>query len=281
MVCTKPIYPVLFFITLLSNIHVKTANLDQHLYLQNLKKNFGKGAIKNMWLSYALKGENVFCPCCRKKFLTFVPAGLQKRSNARCVNCNALERHRTIWMYLEEKTNFFTAPLKVMNVAPESFFYQKFSSQPNLDYYAVDKYPEKYGYGPRTIRMDITEMEFADNSFDVVICNHVLEHVQDDMKAMREIYRVLKPGGWAILNSPVDKKRQSTYEDASITDPILRLQHFGQQDHVRVYGTDYINRLLTAGFEVKVIDYAETFSHNDQFRYGLKADEEIYHCYKK
>ncbi len=128
--------------------------------------------------------------------------------------------------------------------------------------------------------MDLTDLRFVDDTFDVIMCNHVLEHVHDDLKAMREIYRVLKPGGWAILNSPVEKDRLITYENPSIEEPSERLKHFGQQDHVRVYGTDYTQRLQQAGFTVEVIDFAATFSHNERFRFGMKDGEEIYRCTK-
>ena len=231
-------------------------------------------------MSYALKGNNVHCPCCESSFVTFLPAGLQKRSNAKCTQCSSLERHRIIWMYLKNKTNFFKQDIKVLHVAPEHFFYEKFSELTNLNYTAIDKYPEQYGYGRNTIQMDITDLQFADNTFDVIMCNHVLEHVEDDKKGMSEFFRVLKPGGWAILNSPVDQFRAVTFEDASVTKPSERLRLFGQQDHVRVYGTDYTNRLSDAGFKVEVIDFAATFSHNDRFKYGMKDGEEIYRCSK-
>ncbi len=256
-------------------------SLDVKHFLQTLKRNLGPAAIRNKWLSFALKGDTVHCPCCSNKFVTFVPAGLQKRANSRCVSCDALERHRTIWLYLQQKTNFFSEPLKVLNVAPESFFYRKFSQLPNIEYYPIDKYPEEYGYGRKTIRMDVTDLKFVDNTFDVIICNHVLEHVPNDRKALTEMHRVLKPGGWSILNSPVDKKRAVTFEDTSINNPAKRLELFGQQDHVRVYGRDYIDRLFDAGFEVNMVDFAGTFSHNERFRYGMKAGDEIFHCFKK
>lgn len=248
--------------------------------LQSVKKNWGRPAIKSKYLTLALRGNNVQCPCCNKSFVTFLPAGLVKRSNAKCPNCNSLERHRIVWLFLKNKTDFFTKKSKVLNVAPERLFYKKFSELSNIEYVPVDKYPELYGYGNQTIRMDITDITFANDMFDVIICNHVLEHVPDDFKAMQEMYRVLKPGGFAILNSPVDAKREKTFEDPTINDPQKQLELFGQPDHVRVYGTDYTQRLINAGFKVDVIDYSATFSHNERFKFGMKDGEEIYFCTK-
>ncbi|HEX8331369.1 MAG TPA: methyltransferase domain-containing protein [Segetibacter sp.] len=256
-------------------------HLDVKHFFQSVKRSVGPAAVRNKWLTLALKGNTVHCPCCKRQFQTFVPTGLAKRANARCVGCDSLERHRTIWLYLNRKTEFFKKDLTVLNVAPEPFFYKKFSRLSNIKYFAIDKFPEEYGYGRKTIRMDVCDLKFADESFDVIICNHVLEHVPNDRKAMREMNRVLKPGGWAILNCPVNKNQATTLEDTSITDPAIRLELFGQQDHVRVYGRDYIDRLFDAGFEVNIVDYADTFTNNERFRYGMKAGEDIYHCFKK
>jgi SAM-dependent methyltransferase len=256
-------------------------SLDYKHFLQSVRRAIGPSAIKDKFLTLALKGKTVYCPCCKRQFQTFVPAGLSKRANARCVGCDSLERHRAIWLYLKNKTEFFKKDLTVLNVAPESFFYKQFSRLANIKYVAIDKFPEQYGYGRRTIRMDVCDLKFPDQSFDVIICNHVLEQVPNDRKAMREMNRVLKPGGWAILNCPVNNDRATTYEDTSVSNPMTRLHLYGQQDHVRVYGRDYIDRLFQAGFEVNIVDYAGTYHSNERFRYGMKPGEDIYHCYKK
>ncbi len=251
----------------------------KHL-IQSFKKAYGPKALVGKWRSLALAGTNVQCPCCNKSFVTFLPAGLKKRANAKCAHCHSLERHRITWLYLLQQTDFFKKPIKVLNIAPEAFYYKKFSTLPNVIYFPVDKYPEDFGYGLNTIRMDVSELCFEDNTFDVIICNHVLEHVENDRQAIYEMHRVLKPGGYAILNSPVDKKRATTFEDPSITDPQERAKMFGQKDHVRVYGRDYINRLIGGGFKPEVVDYVKTFTAEQRFKYGIKAGDDIYLCRK-
>jgi len=127
--------------------------------------------------------------------------------------------------------------------------------------------------------MDITYIPYKHNSFDVILCNHVLEHVVEDQKAIRELFRVLTPGGWAILQCPIDSQRAKTFEDPSITAPHDRARAFGQHDHVRIYGRDYKERLEKAGFTVKVDNYARDLDINVVRKYGLK-DEEIHFCTK-
>lgn len=245
-----------------------------------LHKNLTAKGWKNKLLKTALKGNEVECVCCNKTFLTFLPAGIEKRANAKCVHCGALERHRILWHFLKNKTNIFSAKIKMLHAAPEKLFYTKFKSLNNIEYTSIDLNPDKYDYGNTTIRMDLTDLNFADNTFDVIICNHVLEHIPNDAKAMSEMFRTLKKGGWAILNVPVDNNRTTTFEDLEINDPKKQLELFGQPDHVRIYGTDYKLRLEKAGFTVTVIDYTKQFSNNEMFRYGMKPDREIYYCTK-
>jgi SAM-dependent methyltransferase len=251
--------------------------------LNTLKNNFIRSfhpqTFKNKFLHFALRGDTVECPCCGSRYITFLPTGLQKRANAKCIKCGSLERQRTLWLYLKEK-NIFTHPVKLLHVAPDRQLYAKFLQLKNVEYHPIDLQPEMYGYGAKTKMMDVTCMSYQDNFFDVVICSHVLEHVPDDRKAMREIFRVLKNGGYAILNVPAKDDLDNTFEDASVTDPKKRKQVFGQQDHVRIYGKDYITRLIQAGFKVEVIDYVSQFSHNERFRFGLKENEVIYYCTK-
>ena len=130
------------------------------------------------------------------------------------------------------------------------------------------------------LHFDVQRIPLADASFDAVLCNHLLEHVADDGQALRELYRILQPGGWGILLSPVDRTRARTYEDDTITDPAERTRLFGQYDHRRVYGADYVDRLRRAGFEAVDIDYAARFSDEERRRYAL-PDDHIYVVYKR
>ena len=232
-----------------------------------------------------LINKNVHCVCCNKDFDAFLPFGVIKRNNALCPNCGSLERHRLHWSYMENKTNLFSGnakKVKLLHVAPELIFYNKFISNNQIEYFPCAKLDEGYEdtYPPKTVNVDITDIEFADNEFDVIYCSHVLEHVIDDKKAMQELLRVLKPDGWAMLQVPIDNKRLHTYENFSIIDPYEREKVFGQKDHVRVYGRDYKNRLEDVGFKVKVNDYINTFTEEEIMRNRFMKGEEIYFCTK-
>jgi SAM-dependent methyltransferase len=229
------------------------------------------------------RGNNVFCPLCNSKFAKFAPFGLVKRENAKCPNCGSLERHRLLWKYLNEKTSLFSdIKLRLLHFAPEWAFYQIFSQDHNIEYVPCDLLPEKYAYGGnvKIAMVDITNIPFAENYFDVVLCNHVLEHVPDDKLAMSELYRVMKKGAWGIFQVPMDDKRDRTYEDFSISTPEGREKAFGQNDHVRCYGKDYKERLVKVGFDVTEDDYAKSFASDELFKYGFRGSEIIYYCRK-
>jgi SAM-dependent methyltransferase len=163
----------------------------------------------------------------------------------------------------------------MLHFAPEQWFQQQFLKLPNLDYISTDlEAPHAM------VKMDITRITYPDDSFDVILCNHVLEHIPDDLKAMRELHRVLKPGGWAILQVPLEPDLDVTYEDPSIVDPEERFKAFKQQDHVRLYGRDFKDRLENSGFHVTVDDYVRQFSKEEIDRYGLMESEDIYFCTK-
>jgi SAM-dependent methyltransferase len=230
------------------------------------------------------QGDKVICAICNAKFKEFGTSGLVPRKNAKCHKCGSLERHRLLWKYFNEKTDLFKVnkKIRVLHFAPEKVFYDIFSTNQNIDYYPCDLFPELYAY-KRNVKIkkaDITGIPFEENYFDVIVCNHVLEHIPDDALAMSELYRVLKKGGWAILQVPVDYNRETTYEDFSITTPKGREKAFGQNDHVRWYGRDYKDRLKKAGFIVKEDDFAKSFSSEELFRYGLINSELIYYCKK-
>jgi SAM-dependent methyltransferase len=234
---------------------------------------FSHSALKVLSIFYA--GKNVTCSVCEKSFRKFLPYGrFNPRENALCPNCLALERHRLMWLFLKKKTNFFQAELKVLHVAPEICFIHRFEKLPNLDYITGDIESPL-----AKVKFDLHEVPFADNSFNVAFCNHVMEHVTDDIHCMGELLRVLKPGGWAIIQSPIMKKGE-TYEDPSITDPKEREKAFGQDDHVRMYGDDYPERLRKAGFKVTDIFLQQELDPALVDKYALPKDEIIYYCQK-
>ena len=217
-------------------------------------------------------GNKKHCPCCGGSFRKFLPYGLLDRENAKCPNCGSLERHRLIWLYLKDRTNLFSNNLMVLHFAPEMIFQKNLKNSANLDYISADLDPSR-----AMLRVDITNIYFKDNTFDVILCSHVLEHIQDDRKAMSELFRIIKPGGWSIIQVP--RKREKTFEDDSIKSPEERERQFGQRDHVRRYGRDFKNRLEDAGFKVRVDGYAKELSRELFEKYGL-VDIDIYFCRK-
>lgn len=226
-----------------------------------------------------LRGNRVECPVCEKHFRKFLPygyGGRAKRTNVLCPSCLTLERHRVLWLYLKERTDFFSKPRKMLHIAPEQPFLGRLRQMKHLDLTTADLFSPL-----ADVRCDIQQMPFADNSFDVIFCNHVLEHVDDDRKAMRELYRVMRPGGFGIFQVPVDYTRQTTYEDASITSDDDRELHFWQKDHVRLYGLDYPNRLQEAGFTVQRIDMTEEVGEALTERYRLGHADNVYRCDKE
>ncbi|MFA8436975.1 MAG: methyltransferase domain-containing protein [Marinifilaceae bacterium] len=228
----------------------------------------------NRVVAVFLLGNKVECPVCGGHFRKFLPYGYTKvtgRDNALCPRCLSLERHRLLWLFLKEKTSFFDASLKVLHIAPEQCFYKRFRALPNLDYTTADLESPL-----ADVHFDVQAIPFSDHSYDVVICNHVLEHVDDDRKAMRELHRILKPGGFAILQVPQDTNLETTYEDPSITDPAEREKHFLQKDHLRLYGLDYADRLAECGFEVVQDGYVKELNAELVEKYRLPKNELIY-----
>ena len=223
-----------------------------------------------------LKGNNVECPVCLGRFKKLLPYGyVNPRENVLCPKCLSLERHRLMWLFLQRKTDFFSVKKKVLHIAPEQCFYKRFKRQENLEYTTADLESPL-----ADIKMDIQEIPLEDDIFDVVICNHVLEHVPDDKKAMKEIYRVLRPGGFAILFVPINFSLNTTYEDPSITNPKERLKHFNQEDHWRLYGADYPIRLQEIGFKITDKNYLDEISNEEKDRYRLMEKEYMYAYYK-
>jgi ubiquinone/menaquinone biosynthesis C-methylase UbiE len=180
-----------------------------------------------------------------------------------------------MWLYLRDKTSFFTAPQKVLHVAPEHCFIDRFEAMKNLDYTTADIESPL-----AKIKMDIHAIPFEANTFDVAFCNHVMEHVTDDIQAMRELFRVLKPNGWAIIQSPMDTSRVTTLEDPAITSETDREKHYWQKDHLRLYGLDYANRLQEAGFNVSADSFVKELPEETLKRFALPREEIIYFCRK-
>ena len=225
------------------------------------------------------KGNKVDCPVCEKSFKKFLSYGssVAHRDNVLCPYDLTLERHRLMWIYLKDKSNFFTEEkLKVMHIAPEQCFYSKFKKQNNLEYTTGDLLSPL-----ADIHFDLHKIPLEDNQYDVIFCNHVLEHVEDDHKCMAELHRIMNSGGWGIFQVPIDTSRSETYEDASITSPAEREKHFWQYDHVRLYGLDYQKKLEAAGFEVEVYDYRKDMPKEQYEKYRFHADELLYIVKKK
>ncbi|WP_298236980.1 class I SAM-dependent methyltransferase [uncultured Algibacter sp.] len=230
------------------------------------------------------KGNSVLCPICNSSFKKFAPFGTSQRESRKCHNCGSLERHRLIFLYLNEKFNFFNNnskdKIRLLHFAPEKMFYNIFSENNGIEYTACDLFPKEYNGKTKITKADITKIPFEDNSFDFIICSHVLEHIPNDRLAMSELYRVLSKKGDAILQVPIDYKRDKTYEDPNINSREERLQEYGHPDHVRYYGKDYKERLESCGFTVNVDHFISTLSKNNIFKYGLLESELIYHCKK-
>lgn len=242
------------------------------------------------FISNLFNFKNEFeCPFCGGQFKSFllggsdIPVLKEKqvvgggyRLHNHCPICHSLDRERLVYLYLTKKTNIFKLKVRLLHVAPEAKLHQILSEQPNISYLSVDLSSKL-----ANVKADITQMSFKENSFDVIICNHVLEHVQDDRKAMHELYRILNHKGWAILQVPISYLLETTYEDPLIKKPEEKEKKFGQRDHVRIYGKDYKYRLEAAGFKVDVFNFAKEFDNNSTYRFGLSKDENIYRCSKE
>ena len=221
-------------------------------------------------LKILYSGNKFIDPIDGRGYSKFLSYGYGKlRKNALSPGTLSLERHRLLWLYIKS-TDLLNSKLKVLHIAPEQIFYKKFKNNLNWNYTTFDlKSPLA------DIKGDITNLSFKNNTFDLIICNHVLEHIIDDRTAMNEIYRVLKKDGIGILQVPIDKDLEKTYEDNTLVSKKQRAEHFGQYDHVRVYGKDYKNRLEDSGFNVNLIDYTNEIEDDEISKYGLIKGELI------
>lgn len=225
------------------------------------------------------KGDKVECPVCERSFSKFLSYGSDTahRENVLCPYDLTLERHRLMWLYLRDQSNFFSAEkLDVLHIAPEQCFHARFKAQKNLNYLTGDLVSPI-----ADIHFDLHHIPLEDNRFDVVFCNHVLEHVDDVNQCISELYRVMKPGGWGIMQVPQDFCRQVTYEDPTITSPKDREIHFWQKDHVRLFGMDYPQWLERAGFIVTEFDPRNEYGNEKVERYRLHEKEILYIVHKK
>ena len=264
-------------------------------------------------LAFFLKGSRYTDPIDGKSFRMFLPYGYgTQRNNVLSPSTLSLERHRLLWLYLQNETDFFyselvsesnelvsdsnelvsdspisknkriklrdaetNSALKVLHFAPEQEFYKRFKKQTNIDYTTTDLLSPL-----ADVKADICNLPFEDNAYDIIFCNHVLEHIPDDTKAMQELYRVLKPGGMGIFQIPQDLSRATTFSDDTIVDQKERAKIFGQYDHVRVYGRDYFDKLRSIGFKVVEEDYTNKISPELVEKYCFAKGEIIPVCFK-
>ena len=227
-------------------------------------------------LGILLSGDKFTDPIDGKSFRRFLSYGYNKlRKNALSPSTLSLERHRLLWLYLKNETVLFEKKIKLLHFAPEQAFYKRFKKLRNIQYDTID-----INSPLAKIKADICDLPIKENTYDFILCNHVLEHVLDDNKAMSELYRVLKKGGTGIFQVPIDMKREKTFQDDSITDKLERNKIFGQYDHVRVYGKDYFKKLEDTGFKVQQIDYSKKFSDKEILKFSIIRGEIIPVCTK-
>ena len=216
-------------------------------------------------------GGEYYCPICDNRIGRYPVSG----GIAFCPICESSERHRLDWLFLRNTTDLFDrSPKKMLHVAPELCLASRFKKIEHVEYVSIDV------QDPRAMRMmDVTAITFPDNHFDAIYCSHVLEHILDDRAAIGELYRVCNPGGWALLQVPITSPR--TYEDPAITGPEERRRAFGQEDHVRLCGLDYVERMSAAGFDARVFSASDVASPEDLDRMGvLRKDRYMFHCTK-
>ncbi|MCH7903647.1 MAG: class I SAM-dependent methyltransferase [Armatimonadetes bacterium] len=218
-------------------------------------------------------GEGSECACCGQHWREFVPAGDPIRQGEQCLRCGAGSRQRLMSLYLTREIGKLPR-VRLLHFAPEISLTRRIVALPGVDYLSIDISPDV------ALRQgDITDLPLGDDEFDAVICSHVLEHVLDDAKAMCEMFRVMKPGGTAYVMVPRDMDLEKTYEDETIVTPEARYRAFGQDDHVRMYGRDFVDRLQAAGFSVRELSTSDIADPANCSKFGLVEDT-IFVCTK-
>ncbi|MFA9560123.1 class I SAM-dependent methyltransferase [Evansella sp. AB-rgal1] len=224
------------------------------------------------------------CPYCKHTFTQFIPwpdifdfpkckYEMWNKNTATCPVCHSFDRERLYKLYIERETDLLDKPQRILHVAPEKNLKAWIKGQLNISIVFGDLTP----MDTETVKIDITEIPYSNDYFDVIICSHVLEHIMDDQKAMSELYRVLKPGGWSILQVPIALNFDRIIEDETITSSEARREHFGQDDHVRIYNKEgYLSRLQKAGFSVIPYNFAEKYGLEEAKQYGLSESDILY-----
>ena len=230
------------------------------------KKSLIKHEVKLRSLFYFFyRGSAYECVICEKKLKKFIQ---NKNNHSICPNCGSIHRVRRLWMIL--KNEFLMDGKVVLDFSPSRSLFRKLNSIRNIQYISTDISGDFLAEN----KFDITQLEIKDEQIDLILCYHILEHIPDDLKAISELYRVLKPGGKIIIQTPF--KDGEIYEDFTITNPQERLKHFGQEDHVRVYSIKGLeNRINQIGFDTEVRTYP-----NEHKPYGF-IDETIIIASKK
>ena len=224
-------------------------------------------------IGWIYNGQTLEDPINGRTYRKMLPYGrVRTRPNALAPHSLSLERHRALWVFLSEFTDFFTASSRMLHMAPEYCFIKRFRSVSSLDYVTGDLDSPWADH-----HFDVHNIPFDDASFDIIMANHLMEHVDDDNAVLREFYRVLRPGGWGVLQVPIDWTNPNTEEDRSITDPAKLERLYWQRDHLRLYGyEDYPNRLRSAGFAVEVIDMKEELGAARYERYALGGEQWVF-----
>jgi SAM-dependent methyltransferase len=221
-------------------------------------------------------GTRYTCPCCGWRVRDFAhgPRSFKARRLSYCPRCNAKARHRRHWLFLQQQTNLFSDRLSVLHVAPNHGMSRSLGKLRNLEYVVGDLDPAPH----LSLKMDLAVTPIRSESFDAVLCMHVLEHIEEDRKAIGELWRVLRPGGWALVSVPI-RLEERTYEDPTIRTPAERKRAFGEPAHVRLYGYDLKERLEQSGFRVQ-LDLGQEVDRHLMDKYGLRDDENIFYCTK-